>query len=68
MSAYSDWRCGAISDEEYASSYNSSEYYDEPTDCDRCPYYKPTRVNMFKVKKQCIYDYCVKDEEDAADE
>lgn len=70
MSAYSDWKCGAIDDDEYISASRREFAGDneEPSGCEGCPYYKLTRINMFTIRKQCKFDSCVKDEEEEEDD
>ena len=70
MSHYAEYKHGSMSDSEFNLACNRefAGDNDEFSDCYKCPHYKPTRVNMFSVRKQCEYDYCIRDEEEDCEE
>lgn len=58
MSAYSDWKCGAITDDQYRASYNREQYeqdhpdeYDQTHTCEYCQYCKTAHVFPAKLSK-----------------
>ena len=63
MSAYSDWKCGGLTDEQYASACRA-EYADEDySNCQGCEFYKLQRINIFTIRRACTEDFCIKEEE-----
>ena len=70
MSHYAEYLHSSMGDDEFTHACNRefAGDNDEPSDCDRCPYYKLTRVNPFVLKKECQYDYCVRDDEEQEEE
>lgn len=64
MSAYSDWKCGAITDEQYTAECNreAAMDHDEDSPCNSCEYYKLSfkiglkRIMMCSLDEGCIYD------------
>lgn len=65
MSHYAEYSRGYISEAEFISACNrefagEDDLYNE---CAGCPYYKMRRVNMFTLRRECEYDFCLRDEE-----
>lgn len=64
MSAYSDWKCGGITDEQYTAECNREAAMDRDEDspCNSCEYYKLSfkiglkRIMMCSLDEGCIYD------------
>lgn len=63
MSAYSDWKCGAITDEQYTSECNREASMDREDDnkCHKCQFYRWHKIGrkMFRrceLDEGCIYD------------
>ncbi len=70
MSAFSDYKCGAIDYDEFVSACNHefAGDNDEPSGCEGCEFYKLQRINMFTVRRACTEDYCIKEEESEEEE
>ena len=65
MSQYSEYLHGSMDEDEFNAAC-SREFAGDNDECEcaGCPYYKLTRVNMFTIRRQCEYDYCVRDDEE----
>ena len=65
MSAYSDWKCGAITDEDYTSACNREAAMDrdEDTPCESCEYYKYFKIGLRRIKMCSLDEGCIYDEE-----
>ena len=65
MSHYSEYLHGSMDEDEFRHACRMEFAGDDEdlSDCAGCPYYKLTRVNMFTIRKQCEYDYCIREEE-----
>ena len=64
MSAYSDWKCGAITDEDYTSACNREAAMDrdEDTPCESCEYYKYFKIGLRRIKMCSLDEGCIYDE------
>ena len=60
MSAYSEWKCGAISDEDYTASCNMEDARDKAAfaqddySVENCEYYKDDEAELEKFDKMGI--------------
>lgn len=65
MSHYAEYSRGIIDRDEFISACNR-EFAGEDdlyNDCAHCPYYKKRRVDAFTIRRECEYDFCLRDEE-----
>ena len=67
MSAYSDWKCGALSDDEYRDLARREEREDDPC-CGRCQYHRRDGSLWYCYNENSEYYGCETGYEDGCNE